>query len=91
MTPVKAGTRFEPRSLATQSVRALAAMTKAEFDAWVPGSPLARAGYDGLRRNAAYALGAAGDAGARPVLERLLEDPHEPVREAAQWALGRLG
>ena len=90
-TPIKAGVRFEPRSLAAQSVRALAAMTKAEFDAWVPGSALARAGYDGLRRNAAYALGAAEDAGARALLERLLEDPAERVREAAQWALGRLG
>ena len=90
MTPVKAGARFEPRALASQSVRALAAMSKAEFDAWVPGSPLARAGYDGLRRNAAYALGASHDLGARPVLERLLNDPDERVRDAAQWALGRL-
>ena len=89
-TPIKAGVRFEPRSLAAQSVRALAAMTKAEFDAWVPGSALARAGYDGLRRNAAYALGAAADAGARAILERLREDPAERVREAAQWALERL-
>ena len=90
MTPVKAGTRFEPRTLATQSVRALAAMSKAEYDAWVPGSPLSRAGYDGLRRNAAYALGATHDLGSRPVLERLLDDQNERVREAAQWALSRL-
>lgn len=87
MTPVKAGPRFEPRSLAKQTVRSLAAMTRAEFDAWVPGSPLARAGYDGIRRNAAYALGATKDAGARPILERLATDPAERVREAAQWAL----
>jgi epoxyqueuosine reductase len=91
MTPVKAGPRFEPRPLARQSVRALAAMTRVEFDAWVPGSPLARAGYDGLRRNAAYALGATADAGARPVLEQLCEDSSERVREAARWALTRLG
>lgn len=87
MTPVKAGARFEPRALSHQSVRALAAMTRGEFEAWVPGSPLSRAGFDGVRRNAAYALGAARDAGARAVLERLLEDPSEPVREAARWAL----
>jgi epoxyqueuosine reductase len=90
LTPVKAGARFEPRALAQKSVRALAAMSKAEFDAWVPGSPLARAGFDGLRRNAAYALGAAQDAGSRSVLERLVEDSNERVREAATWALGRL-
>ena len=90
MTPVKAGTRFEPRALATKPVRALAAMTKAEYDAWVPGSPLSRAGYDGLRRNAAYALGASRDSGSKLVLEQLLTDPNERVREAARWALARL-
>ena len=89
-TPVKAGSRFEPRALAQQSVRHLAAMTRAEYDAWVPGSALARAGFDGLRRNAAYALGAARDGGARPVLERLVHDPEERVREAAVWALERI-
>lgn len=90
MTPVKAGPRFEPRAFATQSARAIAAMTRAEYDAWVPGSPLARAGFDGLRRNAAYTLGAVGDAGARAVLEKLSEDPADRVREAACWALEKL-
>lgn len=90
VTPVKAGARFEPRLVAAQSVRALAAMTKAEFDAWIPGSALARAGYDGLRRNAAYALGAVRDTGARDVLERLGGDPNEFVADAARWALARL-
>ncbi len=90
VTPVKAGARFEPRLVSALSVRALAAMTRAEFDAWVPGSALARAGYDGLRRNAAYALGAVRDTGARDVLERLGGDPNEFVADAARWALARL-
>ncbi|MFZ5443006.1 MAG: tRNA epoxyqueuosine(34) reductase QueG [Myxococcota bacterium] len=90
VTPVKAGPRFEPRLVARQSVRALAAMTKAEFDAWVPGSALARAGFDGLRRNAAYALGAMRDVGARELLETLTRDASERVREAAAWALTQL-
>lgn len=89
MTPVRAGARFEPRPFAKQSTRAFAAMTKEEFDAWVPGSPLARAGFDGLRRNAAYALGAVRDVGARDILEKLTTDADERVREAAQWALAR--
>jgi epoxyqueuosine reductase len=90
VTPVRAGARFEPRLVASQSVRALAAMTKPEFDAWVPGSALARAGFDGLRRNAAYALGAVRDVGSRSVLEALTRDPSERVRDAALWALERL-
>ncbi|MFO0601481.1 MAG: tRNA epoxyqueuosine(34) reductase QueG [Myxococcaceae bacterium] len=89
-TPLLAGPRFEPRAVSRQPVRALAAMTKAEFDAWVPGTALARAGFDGLRRNAAYALGAVRDAGAREVLERLTTDSSERVRDAATWALARL-
>ena len=34
-------------------------MTPEQYAQLVPGTALARAGYDGLRRNAAYALGAA--------------------------------
>ena len=67
----------------------LAAITPERYAALVPGTALARAGYDGLRRNAPYALGAARDAHARPVLE-LARDASELVRGAAQWALDRL-
>ncbi len=56
----------------------------------MPGTALARAGYDGLRRNAAYALGAARDSSARPVLERLVHDASPRVQTAARWALKRL-
>jgi epoxyqueuosine reductase len=49
-----------------------------------------RAGYQGLRRNAAYALGAARDVSAKPLLERLAKDPEPKVADAAQWALSRL-
>lgn len=88
-TPVLAHVRFTPRPVAGKSVLELAAMTAEEFQAWAPGTPLARAGYDGLRRNAAYALGAAREGSAVPVLERLAQDSSERVREAALWALAR--
>lgn len=91
VTPIKGGSRFEPRSVSRESIRALAAMSKAEFDAWIPGTALARAGFDGLRRNAAYALGAVKDTGARGVLEKLRSDANPHVVEAATWALGKLG
>jgi epoxyqueuosine reductase len=88
--PVQAGERFRPRAVANTTVRQLAAMTPEEYRTWVPGTPLARAQYDGLRRNAAYALGAARDVGARPILESLAVDESHCVREAAVWALGQL-
>lgn len=83
--------RFAPRAVAQVGVRELAAMTPAQYEAWVPGTALARAKYDGLRRNAAYALGAVRDEGARSLLEALRADPSEVVREAAEWALTQLG
>jgi epoxyqueuosine reductase len=76
--------------VAALDVRALAALTPSAYQALVPGTALARAGFDGLRRNAAYALGAARDAGARPVLEALCSDESAAVQEAARWALSRL-
>jgi epoxyqueuosine reductase len=87
VTPVRAGARFEPRAVAAATVVELAAMTKAQFEAWAKGMALMRAGYDGLRRNACYALGAMKAPEARPVLERLAHDEAERVREAARWAL----
>jgi len=89
-TPLRAQARFLPREVAKASVLELAAMTKAQYDAWAPGMALVRAGYDGLRRNAAYALGAMKSNEARPVLERLRADADARVREAAEWALSQL-
>jgi epoxyqueuosine reductase len=82
--------RFAPRPVAGLDARALAALTRSAYEALVPGTALARAGFDGLRRNAAYALGAARDAGARSVLEQLCRDASPRVSEAARWALTRL-
>jgi epoxyqueuosine reductase len=82
--------RFQARAVASLDARALAGLSKAQYDALVPGTALARAGFDGLRRNAAYALGAARDGGARPLLEGLCSDASSTVSEAAQWALARL-
>jgi epoxyqueuosine reductase len=52
---------------------------------------LARVRYDGLRRNALYAIGTARDRAARAVVERLLDDPAPVIKEAATWAKERLG
>jgi epoxyqueuosine reductase len=89
--PVPAGNaRFLPRPVAALDARALAALSRAQYEVLVPGTALARAGFDGLRRNAAYALGAARDFGAKEVLEVLCGDASPPVSEAARWALARL-
>jgi epoxyqueuosine reductase len=88
--PVLAGGRFAPRAVAALGVRELAALTREKYQELIPGTALARAKYDGLRRNAVYALGAARDGGATPLLQRLAGDPSELVSSAARWALERL-
>ncbi len=88
--PLRASPRFEPRPVGRLGVREFAALTPSQYDALVKGTPLGRAGYDGLRRNAAYALGAVKDEGARALLNVLARDPAARVQEAARWALARL-
>ncbi len=58
----------------------------------VRGTPLRRAGREGLLRNVCVALGNSGDPAAIPALARALAgDRSALVRGHAAWALGRLG
>jgi epoxyqueuosine reductase len=82
--------RFAPRPISALSPAELAALTPDEFETLSAGTAVARAQHDGLRRNALYAIGAGRDQSARPIVERLADDPEPVVREAAAWALSRL-
>lgn len=55
------------------------------------GSPMKRAKLEGLRRNAAVAMGNRGEARYLEPLCRGLEDADGVVRSHCAWALGRLG
>lgn len=67
-------------------------LSDAEFEARFGRSAVARAGREGLARNCAVALGNRGDRRAIPaLLEAERHDPDATVREAAAWALSRLG
>jgi len=66
-------------------------LTDAEFENRFRGTPIRRAGRARLARNAAIALGNAGDPGAAPALRRSARaDPDAVVRESAAWALAAL-
>jgi epoxyqueuosine reductase len=82
--------RFAARPISGLGPAELASLSRDDFQRLAAGTALARAQYDGLRRSALLALGAARNAAARPVVERLTADPSPVVREAAVWALGRL-
>lgn len=71
------------------SATEIATLGRDEFACLAAGTPMARAGYHGLRRNAALALGSDGRPGARAALDQLSRDANPIVREAAQWALGQ--
>jgi epoxyqueuosine reductase len=83
---------FAPREeLLTLEPAELLGIDEAEFRRRFGHTALARAGRAGLLRNAALLLGNRGGAGALVALERACRDVDPLVREAAAWAVGRLG
>jgi epoxyqueuosine reductase len=82
--------RFAPRPLSALTPAQIAALAPDEFERLAAGMAVARARYDGMRRNALYAIGNARDRGAREVVKRLVDDPSATVSDAAAWALDRL-
>jgi epoxyqueuosine reductase len=82
--------RFEPRALSSMTPAELAGLGDAEWKTLAAGMAVARAQYDGLRRNALLSIGAQRDRGCRDLVMRLCEDPSPVVAEAARWALERL-
>jgi epoxyqueuosine reductase len=77
--------------LAAPALADLLALDDAGFRQVFAGSPIKRIGRDRMVRNAAIAAGNSGMPALAEPLRRLLNDADEVVREAAEWALGRLG
>jgi epoxyqueuosine reductase len=65
-------------------------LSEEEFHARFRHTPIWRTQRAGLLRNAAIAVGNAGDERALPILQRALEDAEPVVRETARWALARI-
>ena len=77
--------------LAAPELADLLALDDAGFRQVFAGSPIKRIGRDRMVRNAAIAAGNSGSVALRVPLAALLYDPSEVVRDAAGWALERLG
>lgn len=89
--PVSHSAEFQPREeLVNPALEWLAEMSQEEFRATFKGSPIKRAKYSGLRRNAAVAMGNSENRKLIPHLERLSQDEDGNVAEHARWALERL-
>ena len=68
----------------------LLTMTKNEFSSMFQGTPIERAKWAGLKRNACVALGNMRDREAVPALVKTLQEDEPLVRGHAAWALGRI-
>jgi epoxyqueuosine reductase len=69
----------------------LAVLDDAAFRARFSGSPIKRIGRDRMVRNTCYAIGNSGRPELTPVVQSLCEDADPAVRDAARWAVLRLG
>jgi epoxyqueuosine reductase len=89
--PATTAAEFQPRQgLVNPALDWLAEMSEEEFRIAFRGSPLRRAKLAGLRRNAVIAMGNSGDQTFVSVLDKLVVDEDEVVRESAAWAARKL-
>ena len=87
----QANLAFVPRAeLTAPALADLLALDDAGFRQVFAGSPIKRIGRDRMVRNCLIAAGNSGSATLVEPVRRLLGDPDPVVREAAEWALGRL-
>jgi epoxyqueuosine reductase len=89
--PISFDSEMDPRTeLVNPSLDWLAQLDEAQFEKLFNGSPVRRAGYQGLRRNIAIAMGNSGLARFIPVLDQWAQAADYGLRSGAQWALAKL-
>ena len=90
--PIGADPDLEPRpELVNPSLDWLADLDESQFEQLFNGSPVRRAGYQGLRRNVAVAMGNSGLKRFMPRLDQWTQAADLGLRTAARWALERVG
>ena len=82
---------FQPRAeLVNPALEWLAQMSQEEFRTVFKDSPIKRAKFSGLRRNAAVAMGNSNQRKFIPRLEKMSQDEDANVAEHARWALEQI-
>jgi epoxyqueuosine reductase len=90
--PLSADPELDARpELVNPALEWLAQLDEAEFERTFNGSPVRRAGFLGLRRNVAIAMGNSGQGRYGFWLRQWAEAADESLRAAACWALEKLG
>jgi epoxyqueuosine reductase len=83
---------LEPRpELVNPALDWLGSFDEKSFEREFNGSPVRRAGFWGLKRNVAIAMGNSGLVSFIPQLEAWASATDEGLRTAVRWALARLG
>jgi len=89
--PIATDPDLSPRlELINPAFEWLASLDESAFECLFNGSPVRRAGFNGLRRNIAIAMGNSGLARFIPQLDVWADAADEGLRSAARWALIRL-
>ena len=89
--PATSWPEFQPQQQTYHpELRRLAEMDEETYRRTFRGSPVKRAKYQGLRRNAAIAMGNSGNKAFAADLGKLAADPDPVVAEHAVWALKKL-
>ena len=90
-SPISADPDLAPRTeLVNPALDWLASLSEADWEQMFNGSPIRRAGFTGLQRNVAIAMGNSGLARFATQLEAWSAAADEALRSAAQWALEKL-
>ena len=89
--PISAAEEFQPRpELVNPSLEWLAQLNQEEFAEVFRRSPVKRAKFPGMQRNAAIAMGNSRDVRFIPALRQLASHSDQAVVSAAEWALKKL-
>jgi epoxyqueuosine reductase len=89
--PIGQDPELEARAeLVNPTLQWLASLEEKDFEQTFNGSPVRRAGFQGLRRNVAVAMGNSRLRQFAPQLKEWAEATDAGVRAAAQWALDKL-
>jgi len=89
--PISADPELEPRDeLVNPSLEWLSSLDEKQFERVFNGSPVRRAGFIGMRRNTAIAMGNSGEQSYVSRLKEWMESTDEGLRGAARWALSKL-
>jgi len=89
--PIAVDAELEPRpELVNPALDWLGSLDEQSFEREFNGSPVRRAGFMGLRRNVAIAMGNSGERRFAGQLETWAEAADDGLRAAARWALRKL-